>query len=169
MRLLSERVEEGGGVAEPMAYGGITPAVPWGGYREGEEVGMGSGGEGEMGDGDREAGSVGAERAGGGQQGLEEWVDTQTYIWIAPESELEDGEWDFEHFRREKLHLWAGAEAVDAGMMEADAFGSGGGDGAGRVDGWQDGTRGRGVVTGEFERAWEDRQREGEEVVRSAV
>lgn len=33
--------------------------------------------------------------------------DTETYIYIAGESHLEEGEWDFEHFRKERMHNWA--------------------------------------------------------------
>lgn len=32
--------------------------------------------------------------------------DTTAYVFIVPES-VEKGEWDFEHFRRERMHLWS--------------------------------------------------------------
>lgn len=34
----------------------------------------------------------------------------ETYVWIAPAAELEDGEWDFNEFQREKMKYWVGAE-----------------------------------------------------------
>ncbi len=37
-----------------------------------------------------------------------EQVEVETYVWIAGEDDLEDGEWDFEEFRREKMHRWIG-------------------------------------------------------------
>ena len=39
----------------------------------------------------------------------EEEVKAETYVWIAAEARLEDGEWDFGTFVREKLQWWAGA------------------------------------------------------------
>ncbi|KAG7116272.1 Protein AIG2 C like protein [Verticillium longisporum] len=35
--------------------------------------------------------------------------ETTTYIFIHP-NRIERGEWDFEHFRKEKLHMWAREE-----------------------------------------------------------
>ena len=40
---------------------------------------------------------------------LAEEVEAETYVWIAQKEELEDGEWDFEEFRREKMSRWTGA------------------------------------------------------------
>ncbi|KAL1304157.1 hypothetical protein AAFC00_000584 [Neodothiora populina] len=37
-------------------------------------------------------------------------VDAQTYIWIAGPDELEDQEWDFARFRREKLRVWVSGD-----------------------------------------------------------
>ena len=42
-------------------------------------------------------------------------VKTQTYVYI-DEGGLEDGEWDFEEFKREKLGRWVGVEGEYAGM-----------------------------------------------------
>lgn len=42
-----------------------------------------------------------------------EEVEAMTYVWIGGEEALEDREWDFETFKREKLHWW-----VDADMSE---------------------------------------------------
>ncbi|KAL8997741.1 MAG: hypothetical protein Q9169_003070 [Polycauliona sp. 2 TL-2023] len=35
-----------------------------------------------------------------------EEIETDTYIWVAGEQMLEDGEWDFAEFRREKMQNW---------------------------------------------------------------
>ena len=35
-------------------------------------------------------------------------VEVETYVWIAGEEQLEDGGWDFEEFRREKMQRWIG-------------------------------------------------------------
>ena len=32
----------------------------------------------------------------------------ETYVWAEDITELEDGEWDFEEFRREKMERWVG-------------------------------------------------------------
>ena len=42
----------------------------------------------------------------GGQE-MDE-IETETYIWIDKEVGLEEGEWDFEEFRREKMRRWVG-------------------------------------------------------------
>ena len=35
-------------------------------------------------------------------------IETETYVWIDKEVGLEEGEWDFEEFRREKMRRWVG-------------------------------------------------------------
>ena len=35
-------------------------------------------------------------------------VECETYVWIASRHELEDGEWDFDEFVREKIGRWIG-------------------------------------------------------------
>ncbi|KAI4247331.1 MAG: hypothetical protein L6R42_009668, partial [Xanthoria sp. 1 TBL-2021] len=35
-----------------------------------------------------------------------EELEVETYVWVAGEEKLEDGEWDFAEFRREKMHNW---------------------------------------------------------------
>lgn len=35
-------------------------------------------------------------------------VDAETYVWINPHTDLEDTEWDFEEFVREKMWAWVG-------------------------------------------------------------
>jgi hypothetical protein len=37
-----------------------------------------------------------------------EEVEAETYVWVADVAELEDREWDFEEFRREKMGFWVG-------------------------------------------------------------
>ncbi|KAL8987871.1 MAG: hypothetical protein Q9177_002978 [Variospora cf. flavescens] len=37
-----------------------------------------------------------------------EEVEMETYVWVGGETALEDGEWDFGEFRREKMHRWIG-------------------------------------------------------------
>lgn len=37
----------------------------------------------------------------------EEEIDAVTYVWLADRDVLEDEEWDFESFLKDKMHLWA--------------------------------------------------------------
>ncbi|KAL9100620.1 MAG: hypothetical protein Q9163_004021 [Psora crenata] len=50
-------------------------------------------------------------------------VETETYVWIASREELEDGEWNFEEFRKEKMARWVGGsgeyEEVDVAVDKA--------------------------------------------------
>ncbi|KAL4977083.1 hypothetical protein BDW66DRAFT_42096 [Aspergillus desertorum] len=39
-----------------------------------------------------------------------EEVETETYVWIAGRGMLEDAEWDFEAFRRDKMAWWVSAD-----------------------------------------------------------
>lgn len=57
-------------------------------------------------------------RSGDAEQGDGEGeeVATQTYIWTAGEQRLEAGEWDFEHFVKQKMGRWVGREAADEGF-----------------------------------------------------
>jgi hypothetical protein len=51
----------------------------------------------------------------------DEMVDAETYVWVAREDELEPKEWDFEEFKREKLHRWAGdMDWEDGGFEDVD-------------------------------------------------
>ncbi|KAF2716535.1 hypothetical protein K431DRAFT_13249 [Polychaeton citri CBS 116435] len=52
--------------------------------------------------------TVGDEKGEGNVEGEE--VEAETYIWIAPKHELEEVEWDFAEFQREKMRFWVGAE-----------------------------------------------------------
>jgi len=49
---------------------------------------------------------VGDDKGRGNVEGEE--VEVETYVWIAGKGALEDGEWDLEEFRREKMHSWVG-------------------------------------------------------------
>ncbi|GAB1202313.1 hypothetical protein APSETT445_000925 [Aspergillus pseudonomiae] len=49
--------------------------------------------------------AAGAEFADEGEE-----VEAVTYVWVAGESKLEDGEWDFEAFKRDKMAWWVGAD-----------------------------------------------------------
>lgn len=62
------------------------------------------------------------EEAGGGVGG--EWelvedageeIEAETYVYTAGEGRLEAGEWDYEEFRREKMHRWADVSEEYAG------------------------------------------------------
>ena len=44
----------------------------------------------------------------------QEIVEAETYLWIGGESRLEEREWDFDEFQREKMRFWVG----DAGEEE---------------------------------------------------
>ncbi|KAL8809240.1 MAG: hypothetical protein Q9200_003584 [Gallowayella weberi] len=60
-----------------------------------------------------------------GQGNVEgEEVEVETYIWVAGEDELEDGEWDFGEFRREKMMHWVGGrkeyEEIDRVVRHGD-------------------------------------------------
>lgn len=41
---------------------------------------------------------------------FDEEVEAETYVWIGGEARLEEREWDFAEFQREKMRFWAGAE-----------------------------------------------------------
>jgi hypothetical protein len=47
---------------------------------------------------------------------LGESVEADTYVWISLKSSLEDNEWDFEQFVKEKMWAWTG----DSGNERSD-------------------------------------------------
>ena len=51
---------------------------------------------------------VGDDEGEGNVEGEE--VKAETYIWRAPRKELEESEWDFGEFQREKMRFWVGKE-----------------------------------------------------------
>jgi hypothetical protein len=60
------------------------------------------------------------EGAGATPSDAPETVRALTYVWTADAAALEEREWDFDEFRREKLWRWAG----DAGEAEGEYRGS---------------------------------------------
>lgn len=58
-----------------------------------------------------------------------EEVEASTYLFIQGEDLLEDGEWDFEEFRREKANDWSGSLSWEddgfEGIFPVDALGDG--------------------------------------------
>lgn len=53
---------------------------------------------------------VGDEAGEGNLEGEE--VEAETYVWIGNEEDLEDQEWDFKEFQREKMRFWVGSEGA---------------------------------------------------------
>ncbi|OQO13864.1 hypothetical protein B0A48_00739 [Cryoendolithus antarcticus] len=60
--------------------------------------------------------AVGDESGQGNVEGDE--VEAETYVWKASRNRLEDGEWDFAEFQREKMRFWVGSE----GQEEYEGF-----------------------------------------------
>ena len=59
------------------------------------------------------------------QSDVAEEVETETYVWIEDSEHLETEEWDFEHFKKEKMYYWMGAAEsddveVDEGFADVD-------------------------------------------------
>ncbi|KAK4694839.1 hypothetical protein P7C71_g2806, partial [Lecanoromycetidae sp. Uapishka_2] len=56
-----------------------------------------------------------------------EEVEAETYVWVDEETGLEEGEWDFEVFRKEKMGRWVGGseeyEEVDEAVKAKDPTG----------------------------------------------
>lgn len=42
-----------------------------------------------------------------------EEVEAETYLWIGGEERLEEREWDFAEFQREKMRFWVGEEGKE--------------------------------------------------------
>lgn len=55
--------------------------------------------------------------AGIGSLEAEEDVQTETYLWIAGEDALEESEWDFAEFKRDKLRSWLMLDDHFAGWL----------------------------------------------------
>lgn len=53
---------------------------------------------------------VGNQEGKGNVEGDE--VKAETYIWSSDPNDLEDSEWDFAEFQREKMRFWVGAEGA---------------------------------------------------------
>ncbi|KAK3679639.1 hypothetical protein LTR78_000014 [Recurvomyces mirabilis] len=86
-----------------------------------------------------------------------EIVEAETYIWIAGAKALEEREWDFEEFRKEKMRFWVG------GSEEFDEVD----DAVASAENRKDGTGGRGA-NGHITTALEAEQAK-DDVVRNAV
>lgn len=56
------------------------------------------------------------------EEDLGEEVECETYVWIAPNEGLEDREWDFEEFVREKIGRWVGEGAEEEGEYNGMSF-----------------------------------------------
>jgi hypothetical protein len=54
------------------------------------------------------------------EEHMSEEVEAETYIWKDSLSELEDNEWDFEEFRRERMKFWMGEASSDESNVEVD-------------------------------------------------
>jgi hypothetical protein len=52
-------------------------------------------------------------KAEDGYKGQGEEVEAETYIWTASPDALEEEEWDFEEFVREKMSRWVGSGAAE--------------------------------------------------------
>lgn len=69
-------------------------------------------------EGDERVDKDGANRGEGGIDPKEEEKRrAQTYVYIAGEDRLEEREWDYEEFRREKLGNWTGSSEEFKGMF----------------------------------------------------
>lgn len=114
-------------------------------------------------------------------EGKQEELEAETYIWIAGQHRLEDTEWDFDEFVREKMWRWAPGKRAGGQEEEEQKVGEGEDEGFEDVRraveekrrGEQEGdpTGGR-LVGGSFEGAIKQNRGHGEkeeEVVRSAV
>lgn len=44
-------------------------------------------------------------------------AEAETYVWVDEETALEEGEWDFEVFRREKMGRWVGGSEEYEGEL----------------------------------------------------
>lgn len=51
-------------------------------------------------------------------------VEAETYVWIDKEVGLEDGEWDFEEFRIEKMGRWVGYDEEYGGELRPSILGA---------------------------------------------
>ncbi|KAL9119415.1 MAG: hypothetical protein Q9187_004032 [Circinaria calcarea] len=59
------------------------------------------------------------EEGEGKQEGEGREMEADTYVWIAGEENLEDEEWDFEHFCQEKIGKWVGGSG-NADVQDVD-------------------------------------------------
>ncbi|KAF9641461.1 AIG2-like protein [Lasiodiplodia theobromae] len=95
---------------------------------------------------------------GGEAEGEE--VEAETYIWTAGEQALEDDEWDFDEFVREKLRFWVG-EGADHEYTEVDKAIAAESNGV-------DGTGGRGT-NGAIGKALDEDHKAAKDALKNAV
>lgn len=50
-------------------------------------------------------------------------MEAETYVWAEDITGLEDGEWDFEEFRREKMGRWIGDDKEYEGELRPSITG----------------------------------------------
>jgi len=81
---------------------------------------------------------------------LSEEVPCETYVWKVLKSDLEDKEWDFDEFVREKLWRWAGSDNEYREVDEAVRA---------QQEGSGDPTGGRNFLDGTFEKALQAKER----------
>lgn len=58
-----------------------------------------------------------------GDEGEE--MEAETYVWAEDIRSLDDGEWDFEEFRREKMGRWVGNDEEYEGELRTSIEGLG--------------------------------------------
>jgi len=51
---------------------------------------------------------------------IAEEVEAETYIWKDSITELEEKEWDFEEFKRDKMKFWMGDSGEEQSNVEVD-------------------------------------------------
>jgi len=54
---------------------------------------------------------------------VEEEVEAETYVWTSPKNQLEQEEWDFEVFKKEKMWAWVGQAKEQNGTQVDEGFG----------------------------------------------
>lgn len=63
-------------------------------------------------------------KQGGEEDGdIGEEVEAETYVWVDEETGLEEGEWDFEVFRQEKMGRWVGGSEEYEGELRPSIAG----------------------------------------------
>ena len=74
----------------------------------------------------------GNENENGGRRGAkEQGMQVETYVWIEERKRLEDSEWDFEEFVREKMGRWVGEGVKNQDIEGKSHCQSGSGEGEG--------------------------------------
>ena len=51
-------------------------------------------------------------------------VEAETYVWIDHETSLEEGEWDFDEFRKQKMGRWIGSSQEYEGELRPSIKGT---------------------------------------------